>query len=222
MRLLLFFVSLLFSSIFYSFYKLLNWQTILWKNSYTSDFNSIFNYFWIDSSFWIMFFSILFLTIAIFFVFYFSPIDINKNNKITYKKSKIFYLLFYIILLTPVYFWLFNYDFLILILLLLFIVSDFCFFYLPNLSFFKKYELNLKYFGLISNYLVWIVSIFYIHIIDYSYYLWLIILFSIFFNFYVHKNFTNYISLIYAILLIIFFVLYFVLKLIDLYILLFW
>ncbi len=222
MRLLLFFVSLLFSSIFYSFYKLLNWQTILWKDSYTSDFNSIFNYIWIDSSFGIMFFSILFLTIAIFFVFYFSPLDVNKNNKRNYKKSKIFYIFFYIILLTPVYFWFFNYDFLILILLLLFILWDFCFFSLPHLSFFKKYELNLKYFGLITNYLVWIVSIFYIHIIDYSYYLWLIILFSIFFNFYVHKNFTNYISLIYAILLIIFFVLYFVLKLIDLYILLFW
>lgn len=222
MRLLLFFVSLLFSSIFYSFYKLLNWQTILWNQSYTWEFSSLFNYFWIDSSFWIIFFSIFFLTVGIFLVLYFSPLDINKNNKRIIKKSKISYIIFYIILLTPLYFWFFNYDFLILILAFLFIIWDFCFFYLANLPFFKKYELNLKYFGLISNYMVGLVSIFYIYIIEYSYYLWLIILFSIIFNFYVHKNFTNYISLLYSILLIIFFVLYFVLKLIDLYTMIFW
>ncbi len=222
MRLLLFFVSSLFSFIFYSFYNLNNWKTILWNDRYAIELESIFNYLGLETWISLLFLSVLFLTIAITFVIYFSPLKISENtNKYKIDKSILYYSLFYILLITPLYFGFFNYDLLIIFFIILFIIWDFSFNHLPKLPFLKKYELDLKYFWLILNYLIWISSLFYIYIIEFSYYLFFIVLFLIFFNYQVHKNYINYISLVYSLFIATLLFLYFILKIIDLYILLF-
>ncbi len=217
MRLLLFFVSALFSFIFYSFYNLTQWKSIFLQENYSLEVKNLLTLLWIESSLWLLFFSICFLVIWIFFVVYFTPIETN-TKKIKIDKTKLYYSFFYVFLLTPVYFWIFNNSKIVLFFVLIFIIWDFCFNHLPKISFFKKYKLNLKYYWLFINYIIVICSIFHIFILDFSYFLFLILIYSIIFNYNIHKKYINYVSLFFSIIITFFIFFYLFLKIQDLYI----
>lgn len=210
MRLLLFLLSLIFSFIFYSFYLLSVWKSFFWN-----DIN--YKYFF-DSIFWnLLIESITFLFFWIIFLFSFTSYKSNnwKNN------TKIILILYYLFLLIPIYFNFFEFNFTIFSILSFFIFWDIAFKFLSNLDLFKEQKLNLRYFWLVLNYIAFISSFIYLFIIDFSYYIFLIISYSILFNYQIHKNYTNYISLLLSILGSIFFVYFLFLKIQELYILLF-
>lgn len=212
MRLLLFLLSLIFSSIFYSFYLLTIWKTFSWKDiNYKYIFDSITSNLLIESLF--------FLVIWIIFLFSFTPYKSKISNKIDY--NNIFFIIFYLFLLIPVYFNVFEFNFSIFSVLSFFVFWDISFRFLSNLSLFKDQKLNLRYFWLVLNYISFISSFIYLFIIDFSYYIFLVIFYSIIFNYQIHKSYTNYISLLLSILGFIFFVYFLFLKIQELYILLF-
>lgn len=211
MRLLLFLVSFLFSIIFYWFYNLTQWKNILWNEMYKLSLDSI--------SWNLLIETIIFLSIWIIFIFYFTPL--NTDKALWVNKTSFFYFIFYTFLLTPIFFSIISLNFIIWIFIFIFIFWDILFSYLSNLEKFSSDKLKFRFLGLIVNYLSAILSTFYIFILDFSYYLFLIILFSIFFNIEIHKRYTNYPSLFLSIILIILLIYYLFLKLYDFYILLF-
>lgn len=212
MRLLLFLLSLIFSFIFYSFYLLSVWKSFFWN-----DIN--YKYFFDSISPSLLIESIVFLILWIIFLFSFTSYKSKIDNKINY--NVILYILFYLFLLTPIYFNIFEFNFTIFSILSFFIFWDIAFKFLSNLDLFKEQKLNLRYFWLVLNYIAFISSFIYLFIIDFSYYIFLIISYSILFNYQIHKNYTNYISLLLSILGSIFFVYFLFLKIQELYILLF-
>jgi len=210
MRLLLFFVSFIFSFIFYNFYLLSNWLNIFWDSTfYNLEVKSIFWNLLIESVFFIM--------IWIIFILSFTSYD-EKNKWLDYKK--IIYMIFYIFLLFPFYFKFFEVNNTIFIFVIMFIFWDISFKYISNIKHFQNQKINLRYFGLILNYLVFISANAYFYIVDFSYFLASIIIYSIVFNFNVHKNYTNYISLFLSIISSLFLIYYLFLKIKEIYIVL--
>ena len=190
MRLLLFFVSFIFSFIFYSFYLLTKWKNFLGEQAfYNLKIESLSSNLLIES--------IFFLVIWFIFIVYFTS---YKENKIQNFYNKILYLLYYFLLITPFYLSFFKPDFIIFTFIIIFIFWDLIFNYISNLNYFKFEKVKLRYFWLILNYLVFISSLVYIFIVEFSYYIILIIIYSIFFNYFIHKKYSNYISLFLSIL----------------------
>lgn len=213
MRFLLFLVSLIFSFIFYSFYLLSSWKSFFWEN---------INYeYYFDSLSWnLLIESIVFLFFWVVFLFSFTSYKTNDlNNKINY--NVILYIFYYLFLILPIYFNIFYFNFTLFSILIFFIFWDIVFKFISNLIIFKDQKINLRYFWLILNYLSFISSFFYLFIIDFSYYIFLIIAYSILFNFYIHKKYTNYISLLLSIFGALFFLYFLFLKIKEIYILLF-
>lgn len=211
MRLLLFFVSFIFSFIFYSFHLLTKWENFLWnKTFYNPEIESISSNLLIESVF--------FLVIWFIFIIYFTS---YKENKIQNFYNKILYLLYYFLLITPFYLGFFNPDFIIFIFIIIFIFWDLIFNYLANLKYFINEKIKLRYFWLILNYLVFISSIIYLFLVDFSYYVILILVYSIVFNFFIHKKYLNYISLFLSILWFLMLIYFLFLKIKEFYIVLF-
>lgn len=212
MRLLLFFISLLFSFIFYAFYFLWKGLNIFW--------NKVFNSTQIDSFSWnLLIESFIFFIIWIIFVFYFTPQ--NSEKKIKLKKEKLLYIWFYIIFFSIIYILKIPYDNYIFIIIVIFLFWDMCFNLISWLSIFKKQKNNLKYFWLILNYLSIFLWLYYLYISWFSLYIFCMLFFSIIFNLYIHKNYTNYISLLFSIFVSIILIYFLFLELYNLYIILF-
>lgn len=211
MRLLLFFVSFIFSFIFYSFYLLTKWKNFLWEQAfYNLKIVSLSSNLLIESMF--------FLVIWFIFIVYFTS---YKENKIQNFYNKILYLLYYFLLITPFYFGFFKPDFIIFTFIIIFIFWDLNFNYISNLKYFMNEKIKLRYFWLVLNYLVFISSLIYLFIVDFSYYIILIIVYSIIFNFFIHKKYSNYISLFLSILSCLMLIYFLFLKIKEFYIVLF-
>ncbi len=211
MRLLLFFVSFIFSFIFYSFYLLTKWKNFLGEQAfYNLKIESLSSNLLIES--------IFFLVIWFIFIVYFTS---YKENKIQNFYNKILYLLYYFLLITPFYLSFFKPDFIIFTFIIIFIFWDLIFNYISNLNYFKFEKVKLRYFWLILNYLVFISSLVYIFIVEFSYYIILIIIYSIFFNYFIHKKYSNYISLFLSILWFLLLIYFLFLKIYKIYIVLF-
>jgi len=131
------------------------------------------------------------------------------------------YLLYYFLLITPFYLSFFKPDFIIFTFIIIFIFWDLIFNYISNLNYFKFEKVKLRYFWLILNYLVFISSLVYIFIVEFSYYIILIIIYSIFFNYFIHKKYSNYISLFLSILWFLLLIYFLFLKIYKIYIVLF-
>ena len=211
MRLLFFFVSFIFSFIFYSFYLLTKWKNFLGEQAfYNLKIESLSSNLLIES--------IFFLVIWFIFIVYFTS---YKENKIQNFYNKILYLLYYFLLITPFYLSFFKPDFIIFTFIIIFIFWDLIFNYISNLNYFKFEKVKLRYFWLILNYLVFISSLVYIFIVEFSYYIILIIIYSIFFNYFIHKKYSNYISLFLSILWFLLLIYFLFLKIYKIYIVLF-
>ena len=208
MRFLLFFVSGLFSFIFYVFYLLSSGKNIFWEEVMKI---------WEKTSLsWnLLIESILFLLIWITFVLFFSPL---WDDKKTINKEILYSTIFYLFLLIPVYFWLFVVNKIIFVLLIIFIFWDICFRILSNIPSFSIQKTNLRYFWLALNYLSTLSSLFYLLIVDFSYYLLLVCLFSTVFNYQIHKKYSNYISLSASILIILVLIFHLFLKIQEIYV----
>ena len=212
MKFLLFFVSLIFTFIFYIFHWLTIWKDIFWSK--------ISNSYDIVSFSWnLLIESFIFFLIGISFLYLFSDLKDKWTNKLQTHKVEILYFIFYIIFLYYIYFIQQNLNNLLLIIIIFFISSDLIFNHLSNIKSLKYQKINLKYFGLIINYFSSVLGVIYIYISWFSFLIFLILLFNIFFNLFIHKKYTNYISLIISILIILFwfYLLYF--SLFKLYIL---
>lgn len=218
MKFLLFFISLVFSIIFYIFYNLSLWKDIFWDTiSNSVNILSISNNLLIES--------FIFLFIWILFLYKFSHFrknteikSINETKILDYKYDILYfifyiilYFIFYIIFIYSLYFLNFIVNNIILISIILFISSDILFNHISNYNIFIKNKVNIRIIWLILNYFSSILSVFYI--LNNENYLIsiLILLFNIVFNLLVHKKYTNYISLFISILLIVFlfYILYF-------------
>ncbi len=212
MKFLLFLVSIIFSIIFYIFYWLSVWKDIFWNN--------ISNSFELHSFSWnLLIESFIFLFIGILFLYFFSDMKEKWTNKLSSYKIEILYFIFYTIFMYCIYFYNNTLNFYIITISILFILSDLLFNHISNIPSLNKYKINLKYFWIILNYIVSIVAIIYIYNIWNSLILFLILGFNVVFNILIHKNYTNYISLLIStlIILFLFYSLYFLLF--ELYIL---
>lgn len=212
MKFLLFFISIVFSLIFFIFHSLSEWKDIFWdKISNSVDLISFSNNLLIES--------FVFFIIGVFFIFIFSNFKTEKETNIWLYKYEIMYFVFYILFTYLLYFINFNIDYILLISIILFIISDILFNYISNISSFIKNKSSIRVIWLLFNYLSTIASIYYI--LNNEYYLIsiLILSFNIIFNLLIHKKYTNYISLLISILTIgfLFYILYF--WLFELYIL---
>ena len=212
MKFLLFFISLVYSIIFYTFYNLSKWKDVFW--------NRINNFVELQSISWnLLIESFIFLLIGIIFLYFFSSLKSKWQKKIENYKIEILYFLFYSISIFYIYFfnnWLDDFSILIIIL---FILSDLIFNHLSNIKYLYKNKVFLKYLWLILNYIVSTLSIYYIYD-NWIYFIpFFILIFSILFNFLVHKRFTNYISLFISILIILFLFYSLFFSLFELYIL---
>lgn len=211
MRLLLFFVSFIFSFIFYSFYLLTKWKNFLWDETfYNLKIESLSSNLLIESVF--------FLVIWFIFIIYFTS---YKENKMQNFYNKILYILYYFLLITPFYLGFLNPNFIIFIFIIIFIFWDLIFNYISNLKYFIHEKVKLRYFWLILNYLVFISSLLYLFIVEFSYYIILIIIYSIVFNYFIHKKYSNYISLFLSILWCLMLIYFLFLKIKEFYIVLF-
>ena len=211
MKFLLFFISLIFSLIFYIFHWLSKWKDIFWERiSNSVDLVSFSNNLLIES--------FVFLSIWIIFLYSFSNIKSKSNSKLLNYKYELIYFIFYIIFIYSLYFFNFLINYILLILIILFIFSDVLFNYISNINIFSNNKSKIRQFGLILNYSSSIISIIYIFKYDVYIIPILILLFNIVFNILIHKKYTNYISLLVSIINIwfIFYFLYFLL--IELYI----
>jgi len=218
MKFLLFFISIVFSIIFYIFYNLSIWKDIFWNEiSNSVELASISNNLLIES--------FIFFIIWIIFLYKFSnfrkksEVKIINDSKILNYKYEILYFLFYSIFIYILYFLNFSVDSILLLSIILFILSDLLFNHISNSKIFIKNKINIRIIWLILNYFSSLISVFYIlnnekYIISV-----LILLYNIVFNILIHKKYTNYISLLFSILSIgfLFYILY--LQLFELYIL---
>lgn len=214
MRLLLFFVSFTFSFIFYIFYNLNKSKNIFW-DKILSNFDSN----WLFWNF--LYESFIFFIISIIFLFYFSPRSWEKS--IFLDKYKILFLIFYTLIAFLFYFTNIFYNKFIIITLVLFFIWDILFKFISNInrSYFKNNKYKIRFLWIILNYISIIFSFYYLFYKDFYVYLFLISIYSIVFNYQVHKQYTNYISLTISFLLSMFLFYIFILEIYDFYIVLF-
>ncbi len=213
MKFLLFFVSGIFSFIFYIFYCLSIWKDIF--------LNTIFNSVYLNSFSWsLLIESVIFFLIGIFFVIIFSEKKVViKKIPISFNNNLVSHIIFYYILWIYSYFNKDIFNFILIINILLFIISDLLFNYFSNLNSLNKNKISIRILWLILNYISSFISVYYILNNDIYLVSILILIFNIIFNINVHKKYTNYISLLISILSIgfLFYILYF--WLFELYIL---
>lgn len=211
MKFLLFFVSLIFSFIFYIFYSLSKWRDIF--------FNTISNSYDLASFSWnLLIESFSFALLSIFFLYLFSNLKEKWTYKIKTHKIDILYFLFYVILIYYLYFLNKNLDNYLYIIIFLFVLSDITFNHISNISRIKKQKIKLKYFWLIINYLASALILYYIYSNGISFLTSFLIIFSIFFNALVHKKYSNYVSLLISIITAIFLIYFLFFYLFELYI----
>lgn len=204
MKFLLFFVSILFSLIFYIFYSFSIWKDIFGKN-----IGNTYNF---DSFSWnLLVESFIFLLIWIIFLYIFSDLKWKWSDKLKNYKTEIIYFIFYIILFFQIYFFNENIGLFSIIILIIFIIWDILFNHISNITSLNKQKEKIRYSWLLINYLVSYLSLFLIYKEKLTFIPLYIILFSIIFNILVHKKYTNYISLVHSIILICFllYILYF-------------
>ncbi len=197
MKFLLFFVSVLFSIIFFIFYSLTQWRGFFWnKISNTYNLSSLSTNLLIES-FW-------FALIWILFLYLFSNFKKKQSYKLQTHKIDFFYFLFYIIFIFYLYFFNKNIDNFKLIIMVLFVFWDMCFNHISNIKSLIKQKIKIRYLWLFINYLVTILAFYNIFVNDVSFIPVIIIIFNIVFNFLVHKKYTNYISLFLSIISVIY------------------
>lgn len=196
MRLLLFCISILFSGIFYTFFNLSRWKNIFWWEILAPVELEL-----LSSNLLIEVF--VFLLLSLFFIFYFSPLHTNTKINL-WDKLKVLYILFYFFLFFSYFFGIFSSDIFILFTIILFSFWDFCFTILSKMEYFNKQKIWLRYFWLSLNYISIFVSLYYIFNIKLSFLLIWILVFSAIFNYFVHKAYTNYVSLMMSIWISIF------------------
>lgn len=192
MRLLLFLISITFSFLFYSFHLLLQWKWVFWNIVAKPEVEILP----ISGSFLIE--STIFLVLAFLLLVAFTPL--SKDTK-KIDKGILYYSLFYLFLLIPLYFWLFSSWKMIILILLIFVFWDLSFNLLSNIKTLKEQKINIRYFWLGLNYLSVALSIMYIFLYWLSYYIFLISIYNIIFNYKIHKKYTNYISLLISFIL---------------------
>ena len=224
MKFLLFFISIVFSFIFYIFYGLSVWKDIFWKDIY----NQVNLY---SISWNLLIESFIFFLIWIIFLYYFSffykekkelnnnnnnnlekNIDFNKENKsILNYKYKILYFIFYIIFVYILYFLNFSLDYILLVWIIIFIFSDILFNHISNIKSLSDKKIKIRVVWLLLNYISSLILIYFLLNNDINLMATFILLFNVVFNFLVHKNFKNYISLLISIFLTVFlfYILYF-------------
>jgi hypothetical protein len=227
MKFLLFFVSFIYSIIFYSFHNLSKWKNIFWHNIQYSTWVTTPNAFGntvqenlVASSFsWnLLIESFIFLFIWIIFLYIFSDLKSRWQSKLVNYKIIILYFLYYIFLIFYVYFYSKNLSLYYIILIIIFIFFDSIFNHISQLSAFKRHKINLKYVWLIANYITTFISIYYINKEWIHFITFYILLFNIFFNILVHKKYINYISLFISIVSILFLIYSLFFLLIKLYV----
>lgn len=199
MKFLLFFVSFIFSSIFYSFYNLSRWKNFFWDNiSNLVEFSSLSNNLLIES--------FTFLFIWIVFLYFFSGFSGKWESKLWNYKIEILYFLYYIVFIFYLYFvskwiWFVN-----IVLVIIFILSDTLFNHISNLKKLANYKLEFRYVWLILNYVSSFLAMFLININWLNFVAIYILIFNIYFNFLIHKKYINYISLMVSIIILLFFI----------------
>jgi|SaaInlV_120m_DNA_4_1040238.scaffolds.fasta_scaffold02283_5 hypothetical protein len=200
MKFLLFFVSLIFSLIFYIFHNLSIWKDFFWKKI---EIDPNLNLVSFSSN--ILIESFVFLLIWVIFLYFFSNLKNKWSAKLEWHKIEIFYFLFYIVFLFYIYFYNNSFDYSLLIIVILFLISDILFNHISNILSLSKYKKNLRYFWLVLNYICSVFSVYYIFSTDNNHFIAvLILIYSISFNVLLHKKYTNYISLFLSILIILF------------------
>lgn len=206
MRLLIFFVCFLFSFIFYAFYHINSWQRFFWYRLDRIRLESLTWNLMIETSLFILFWILLIL--------YFSP-NLKPNFIIekVEKNKKNFYIWFYFLIFLSLISWKIYLDIFVLFWLIFLIFSDFCFNYLSNIDYFKEQKENLRYFWLFLN--IWAVFIwlYYIFNFNFSLILILVLIFSTFFNYFIYKRYKNILCLWVVYTIIIFILLFLILKL---------
>jgi len=197
MKFLLFFVSTIFSTIFFIFYSLTKQKSFFW--------NTISNkYELLSFSPSLLIESFCFAIIWILFLYLFSNLKNKKSNNLQTYKIEIIYFIFYIIFIFYIYFINKNIDVFKLIIMILFIWWDMIFNHISNIKTLIKYKIKLRYLWLFINYFVTILSFYYIFSKWISFIPVIIIIFNIVFNILVHKKYINYISLFFSIVSIIY------------------
>ena len=200
MKFLLFFVSLIFTFIFYIFHSLTVWKDIFWSK--------ISNSFDLTSFSWnLLIESFIFLFIGSIFLYLFSDLKEKWNNKLLSYVNEILYLLFYIVLFYSIYFTQNSHESVLVVIIISFLISDIIFNYISNIKWLLNEKNNLRYLALIINYLSSIFWIFYIYVSGFSFIVFLILVFNIYFNLLIHKKYSNYVSFLISII-IVFFLLY--------------
>ena len=209
MRLLLFLISLFFSLIFYSFSLLFKGKSLLWNEIKIPSitFNSISWNFLAES--------MIFLSIWIIFVLIFTPL--SKDYK-WYDKKTLYSSLLYLILFIPIFFWFFDFNKLILSIIIIFSFWDISFNIISNLKWLKDQKLKIRYMGLVLNYLTVILSIIYLNYSWNSFYILVILFYSMVFNLDLYKNYKNYISFLFSLILFVYLSYKFFLIIYDIYI----
>jgi hypothetical protein len=212
MKFLLFFVSFIFSIIFYTFHWLSKWKDIFWEN--------ISNTFPLLSFSWnLLIESFIFIFIGIIFLYLFSDFKNKGSIKLESYKTEIIYFLFYIFFIFYIYFLNSTININLIIIIISFILSDILFNHLSNISSLIKYKSKFRYLWLIINYIATWLSVFYIYKNWVNFIPLAILIFNITFNILVHKKYTNYISLLISILIILFLLYSLFFSLFELYIL---
>lgn len=208
MKFLLFFVSFIFSFIFYTFYNLSIWKDIYW--------NIIENKVFLQSLGWnLLIESFLFLFIWFFFLYIFSGIK-WKEKFVTYK-FEIIYFLYYFLFISYIYFFKIDLNLFFIILIIIFIFSDILFNHISFIKRLKGKKIILRYIWLLLNYISSLISFYFIYKNWLSFIPSYIILFNIIFNFFVHKRYINYISLFFSILNLFFIIYYLYFFIFDIY-----
>lgn len=200
MKFLLFFVSIIFSVIFYIFYSLTKWRDIFWEKISNS-------YNFVSFSGNLLIESFVFVLLSIMFLYLFSNLKEKWSNKIKNYKTEIFYFIFYIILIFYIYFFNKNINLSIAIIIIFFIIWDMIFNHISNIYTLINQKIKLRYIGLVINYIVSLLSILYIYknnISILSFIPILILIFNIYFNILIHKKYINYISLFFSLFTILF------------------
>lgn len=197
MKFLLFFVSLVFSVIFYIFANLSKWKDILWKT-----IDNPINLVWFSPNLLIE--SFIFLLIWIIFIYFFSNLKSKWKEKFWTYRVEIFYFVYYISFIFYIYFFNKWFDNYLVFTIVWFVLSDMIFNHISNISSLTKVKIKLKYIWLIINYLVSFFSIYYIYENWLTFIPLFILIFNLFFNILVHKKYINYISLFISILIILF------------------
>lgn len=199
MKFLLFFVSIVFSYIFYIFYNLTKWKNYFWSIA-----QNPVNF---DSLSWnLLIESFLFLLIWIFFLFLFSSFKPNiKQNKWIYK-NEILYFVYYIFFIFYIYFFNKWFESITIIILLFFVLSDVLFNHISNIKIYSNYKIKLRYIWLILNYISTIFSFYHIFNNWLNIILIFILIFNLYFNLVVHKKYINYISFLISITIILVFI----------------